>query len=378
MTKSPHTRDSIVLFIVLFVLIVATLSTLAFFFTKDRMQQDINEKIQARLDIKANEAYQHLDFALVGLDLTVRGRIADEQQRQQVLNQLATIDGLRIIHNEITLDPSLIKTAEKTLIKAEQLTGYFSLLFDAGKWQIAGDIDNEQTLTELIQTIHTQLSETINNQLQLNAVTEQPQWVTRLLDYLEQFSLLQGNIELSLKDGLLFISGDVNSPIEQRMILLGLREQFGENAKIQAALRILSFNEAGFYKPKSHPLIQSLDLSGIQFKMVEVDNKRRLTLTSSSADTLQALLTVLQDNPSLVIEISGHTNNIGQQETNSQKDQRLSLAKALIIKQWLVKQGIEKTRLKTSGYGAQRLLTDNPESAQQTNERVEITIIKGG
>ncbi|HHC74071.1 MAG TPA: hypothetical protein ENK78_03230, partial [Thiothrix sp.] len=169
MTKSPHTRDSIMLFIVLFVLIVATLSTLAFFFTKDRMQQDINEKIQTRLAVKSTEGYQHLNFSLAGLDLTVRGRIADEQQRQQVLTQLATIDGIRVIHNEINLDPSLIKTAEKTLIKAEKLTGYFSLTFDAGKWKITGDIDNEQTQTELLQAIHTQLSETINNQLQLNA-----------------------------------------------------------------------------------------------------------------------------------------------------------------------------------------------------------------
>jgi len=375
MTKSPQTRDSIVLFIVLFILIVATISILAVFFSKDRMQQDISEKIHTRLELEANDQYEHIAFSLDGLDVIVRGRVADDQQRQQVLAQIGIIDGVRMVHNEMHVDPSLIKTAEKTLIKADELAGYFELSFDAGKWQLAGDVDTLKTKTQLTQAVHNVLSQELEDQLQTDAVEEQPRWVKHFLDHLEQFSLVQGNVELSLKAGLLFISGDVNSPTEKRMVLLSLREQFGENARIQEALRILQFNDEGFYQPPKQPAIEQLDLSGITFKIVKNDNnKSRLTLNSSAKEPLQALLNTLEENPRLVIEIAGHTNDNDDME----KNRRRSLAKALIIKQWLVKQGIDKQRLKTSGYGSQRLLTDNPELAEKINERVEITVIKGG
>jgi len=77
-------------------------------------------------------------------------------------------------------------------------------------------------------------------------------------------------------------------------------------------------------------------------------------------------------NPSINIEISGHTDNIGKDLDN----QILSQKRALAVVENLAKQGIVKTRLKAVGLGETKPLNDNAdEDKRVTNRRIEFKVL---
>lgn len=64
---------------------------------------------------------------------------------------------------------------------------------------------------------------------------------------------------------------------------------------------------------------------------------------------------VLRLNPGLTVEIQGHTDSTGPEAYN----QKLSERRAMAVKQELVNQGIDGSRLTTVGYGESRPIADN-------------------
>ncbi|MFN4007182.1 MAG: OmpA family protein [Chitinophagaceae bacterium] len=102
-------------------------------------------------------------------------------------------------------------------------------------------------------------------------------------------------------------------------------------------------------------------------------------LRPSDINTLDSLAALLQREPSLSIELGGHTDGKGGESYNK----RLSKKRAVEVKDYLVKQGIAADRLETKGYGKCCPIVaettadgaDNPEARQQ-NRRVEVKIIK--
>jgi len=90
------------------------------------------------------------------------------------------------------------------------------------------------------------------------------------------------------------------------------------------------------------------------------------------------LYVLLKRNPTLKIQISGHTDNHGSHEYNIQ----LSQSRAQSVVDWLINRGTEKERLTAVGYGETQPITpnenpdgsDNPEG-RQLNRRTEFEII---
>jgi outer membrane protein OmpA-like peptidoglycan-associated protein/tetratricopeptide (TPR) repeat protein len=96
-------------------------------------------------------------------------------------------------------------------------------------------------------------------------------------------------------------------------------------------------------------------------------------LLPESRVELQKLTEFLNLNPTLVIEISGHTDNIGSQEMN----QALSESRAKEVYNYLVFKGISKNRMTFSGFGFSVPISSNetPEG-RSLNRRTEFKIIK--
>jgi outer membrane protein OmpA-like peptidoglycan-associated protein len=88
-----------------------------------------------------------------------------------------------------------------------------------------------------------------------------------------------------------------------------------------------------------------------------------------SEPTLQNVLQLLKDDPTLKLEVQGHTDNVGAADHNA----KLSDARAAGIKKWLVDHGIGSDRLTSKGYGAAKPVADNntPEGRAK-NRRVEL------
>jgi outer membrane protein OmpA-like peptidoglycan-associated protein len=86
---------------------------------------------------------------------------------------------------------------------------------------------------------------------------------------------------------------------------------------------------------------------------------------------LQQLIQILQDNPTLKVEISGHTDNTG----NSKDNLTLSANRAKAIVDYLTEKGIESNRLSYKGYGdTQPIADNNTESGRAKNRRTSFTV----
>ena len=96
-------------------------------------------------------------------------------------------------------------------------------------------------------------------------------------------------------------------------------------------------------------------------------------LKDISLPELNRLVKLLKDNPSMEIEISGHTDAVGTDAEN----QLLSDKRAASVKNYLIQKGIKASRLLSVGYGETQPVADNNNDVdRQLNRRVEFKILK--
>ncbi len=99
----------------------------------------------------------------------------------------------------------------------------------------------------------------------------------------------------------------------------------------------------------------------------------KTTLHPSSYPELERVVTMLNAYKTLVIEIGGHTDNVGSAASNK----KLSEQRAKAVVDYLVSRGIPQNRLQYKGYGFEQPIADNStEEGRATNRRVEFKIIK--
>lgn len=98
----------------------------------------------------------------------------------------------------------------------------------------------------------------------------------------------------------------------------------------------------------------------------------KYALEKKSKTELDKLVTFLQQNPKVKIEISGHTDNVGSDQAN----QVLSARRAKSVVDYLASHGISKERFRHKGYGETRPVKPNKsEEDRQMNRRIEMRIL---
>ncbi len=98
----------------------------------------------------------------------------------------------------------------------------------------------------------------------------------------------------------------------------------------------------------------------------------KATLRPESYVELNNLLQLMQQNPTLIIEISGHTDNRGTAEYNK----KLSNDRAKAVVDYLISKGISTSRMTYAGYGFDQPVVPNiGEANMQLNRRVEFKIL---
>ncbi len=112
---------------------------------------------------------------------------------------------------------------------------------------------------------------------------------------------------------------------------------------------------------------QSIRLNNVFFDFNKAD------LKPESFSELDRLAQFLKLNPTMEIELGGHTDNVGTDEYNN----KLSQQRTESVLNYLVSKGTDKTKLKARGYGKSKPIAGNDtEEGKSTNRRVEFTIIK--
>ncbi|AUD07132.1 OmpA family protein [Spirosoma pollinicola] len=112
---------------------------------------------------------------------------------------------------------------------------------------------------------------------------------------------------------------------------------------------------------------KTTQLRALQF----VQSKTELLPDAQPA--LEQLLQFMQGQPTVEIELSGHTDNQGDFDENL----KLSKQRVDVVKDYLVKSGIAANRITTRGYGPTRpIASNNSETTRQQNRRVEMIVVK--
>lgn len=111
---------------------------------------------------------------------------------------------------------------------------------------------------------------------------------------------------------------------------------------------------------------QSITLDNVYFE------QSSFILQSVSYEELDKMVELLKNAPQVKIEISGHTDNIGDTRLNF----ALSENRARVVFNYFVSKGINENRLYYKGYGSNKpLLPNNSEENKKKNRRVELTVL---
>jgi outer membrane protein OmpA-like peptidoglycan-associated protein len=106
-------------------------------------------------------------------------------------------------------------------------------------------------------------------------------------------------------------------------------------------------------------------MSGIQFE------HNKAVIKPSSFKILDEIAEIFINNPDYIIEVQGHTDNVGQYDYNIDLSER----RAYEVRRYLVSKGVPAARLIAHGYGPKIPIADNQTKAGRAkNRRVEFSI----
>lgn len=123
--------------------------------------------------------------------------------------------------------------------------------------------------------------------------------------------------------------------------------------------------------PKSEPMIakkgRKYPLDGVNFE------QSKTTFLYGSELKLNELLDFMKNNPNVVIEITGHTDKVGDERQN----QRLSEFRAKAVANWLFNKGVDRDRISTAGKGSSEPIAPNDtETTKAQNRRIEVLVVE--
>jgi outer membrane protein OmpA-like peptidoglycan-associated protein len=138
-----------------------------------------------------------------------------------------------------------------------------------------------------------------------------------------------------------------------------------ENLELASVIRYAEIQKDLFLVPIE--VGESILLNNIFFE------QGKPILKSQSYPELDRLVQIMMDNPTIKIELSGYTDNVGNKEALM----TLSENRVQAVKTYLEKKGIKKDRISGRGYGsAQPIAPNDTNENRQRNRRVEFKITK--
>jgi outer membrane protein OmpA-like peptidoglycan-associated protein len=95
-------------------------------------------------------------------------------------------------------------------------------------------------------------------------------------------------------------------------------------------------------------------------------------LSQKGYQGLDSLVVLMQNNTNITLVISGHTDNTGTLKIN----EKLSLQRAMVASNYLIKKGVDKKRVIQKGFADTRPTSDNKTlKGRALNRRVDIEVV---
>lgn len=169
-----------------------------------------------------------------------------------------------------------------------------------------------------------------------------------------------------------------SDPINGRYaIVLPMGLQYGFRAEAEGYIAVSQyedFTSISAYREITQDLLLTPLSTG---EIVLLNNiffvQGKAAMLPESEPELERLVELMQENPSLEIELGGHTDNQGSSSANL----RLSEERALSVMNSLIERGVQKRRLQSKGYGGTKPIASNAnEESRRKNRRVEVKVLK--
>ena len=118
----------------------------------------------------------------------------------------------------------------------------------------------------------------------------------------------------------------------------------------------------------ANAMLEALNRDGHIALYINFDTGKS-SVRPESRSTISQIVQLLKGSPALRLAIEGHTDNVG----NAQSNKALSDARAKAVLAGVVAAGIDAARLSAAGFGADRPVADNKDEAGRAkNRRVEL------
>jgi outer membrane protein OmpA-like peptidoglycan-associated protein len=152
-----------------------------------------------------------------------------------------------------------------------------------------------------------------------------------------------------------------------KSVLAEMKEKEEAAAKEKAEKAAVKAEAAKAAAAKEEAIDTKALTASVKFKFNSND------LDPASFDTLDKLAAILKAAPALKLGITGHTDNIGAATVN----QKLSEVRANVVKEYLVKKGVNAANITATGLGATKPIdTNDTAEGRANNRRVEFAIGK--
>jgi outer membrane protein OmpA-like peptidoglycan-associated protein len=101
--------------------------------------------------------------------------------------------------------------------------------------------------------------------------------------------------------------------------------------------------------------------------------RSKAIILPKSYEELDNLALLLLEKPGISIRVEGHTDNVGKYQSLMD----LSEQRAIAVKDFLVRKGVDALRIETKGYGPAKPISENKSETQRSlNRRVEVRITR--
>ena len=155
------------------------------------------------------------------------------------------------------------------------------------------------------------------------------------------------------------LTGEVASDAIKQRIAEAARKQYAADVTIDNRLTVAAL------PAQKRKLDELLAGKTIEFATASA------VITEVGRKLLDQVLPILQEDKETKVEISGHTDNLGDPTFNEQ----LSAARADATLKYLVAKGVRAERLSAKGYGPAKPIADNATAeGQQKNRRIEFHV----
>lgn len=224
----------------------------------------------------------------------------------------------------------------------------------------SGTVPDEATRAAVISRLNELYDDAeIVDRIEVGGVIAPPNWDQYVLRMLSPEIKRVSGGELDIQGNDIRLSGEVVNEVQRQNVASELLKGLNPTYTLTNRLAVGT--------GKQDLLDQALAGRIVEFQSGSA------SLTPAGRAVLDEVLTALRQIGDSRVEVAGHTDALGERQSNI----NLSLARASAVKAYLVSQGVSEANLSVMGYGPDRPIADNDtDDGRARNRRIEFKILQ--